>query len=190
MSTFTPKPKAAGFQMPKWAGVLCARFGRPIGFDFQAWQTVITEDLGDFKEDELCEVLKWMQSPGQSWTPSTAKALIVAIRTYRKEQRNDAPKQACALCAETKGWISWWRDWQASWTVRDYAFSYRSSIPCSCSAGDKLCRSVLPYREYKDKHREELRRYRDQATDQNIALNNLLDVPVPSIEPKAEEWEP
>lgn len=189
MSTFAPKPKTGGFQMPKWAGILCARFARPVGFDFQAWQTVIEQDLGKFDEDEVCTVLQWMQSPGQSWTPTTAKALMVAIRTYRKDQRNDAPKASCSLCADSKGWISWWADWQPTWTIQDYAYAYRATIPCSCSAGDKLCRSVLPYREYKDQHKEELRRNREKAAEQNIAMNKLCGMES-KAEVKGEEWEP
>lgn len=75
--------RAATETMPMWSRIYLQRFKRPSEFDYPAIELVLTQELGEWREDLLVETMQWMQGPDQEWGDyPTAKKLSVAYRTY------------------------------------------------------------------------------------------------------------
>lgn len=73
--------------MPMWARIYLQRFKRPVGFDPVAVELVLTQELVQWRENVLIEVMQWMQNNGQDWVDyPTAHKLAVAYKAYRKWQ--------------------------------------------------------------------------------------------------------
>jgi len=160
----------------RWAETMVARFGKPFDFNQDVWQQVLEQDLGMVDEWEVIRVLEWMQSKGQSWKPpKTAKDLIVAIRTYRKQHRDpDMPEIDCELC--THGWVSVWpRLKPGEATLEDYSRSYVATVPCKCAAGDNLMETAPPYDDMSASDKDTVGELRDLAIRQHRAQAELME---------------
>ena len=158
--------------MTTWASVMCARCGKPFGFDEVTWSVELQRDIDGWNDYETVQAIRWMGSDGQKWGKiETVTKLIMGIRTFRKHQRGETTggTRHCPNCdggtdETATGWVLWYPGWSSDMTMEQtYAIKERS-IPCLCYKGQSMLKA------YDQSLHTEIIRDAKEAIEQNRAM--------------------
>jgi hypothetical protein len=99
--------------------------------------------------------------------PDIKTAIIRARYEARQASGQSMPAESCALCSH--GWSTHWPKSPPEPTTLVELSGYGTAIPCLCSAGEAITRTVAEYKALNPRQRDALKRRREIATRQTAA---------------------
>ena len=126
--------------------------------------------------EELCDAVRYLAGPKakKKYGAISLKDLMIAVCIIRKKNRvidDKDEKNQCEICFS--GWIDYYPEYKANWTLDDFSRNYCVNFPCRCDAGRTLVDKCKPYADWDDSDRHDLERVSRKAIAQQGHRNKL-----------------